>query len=107
MSVELPTFDYLKLDRALDRVKSKVFMSKKGAAFFGPLCSGMEFYWDTGIETACTDGVRIWWNPQFFMDAPTQYNHPGFNEFVLRHELWHSAKLHGLRQGTRDGDLWN
>lgn len=100
-------FDYLKLDRMLDKVKSKVFMSKKGAAFFGPLMSSMEFHWSTGIKTACTDGVRIWWNPEFFLNGPTEYQEPNFNEFVLRHELWHPARLHMLRQGDRDGDLWN
>lgn len=106
MSDEIQEFDYDKLDRQLDRVKSQVFMGRR-AAFFAPLMSSMPFYWDTGIETACTDGAAIWWNPQFFLEAPTKFNEPKFNEFVLRHELWHSAKLHMLRRADREPQLWN
>lgn len=102
----LPTFDYNELDRQLDKVKSRVFMAP-GAAFYGSLVSSLRFVWNTGIETACTDGANVWWNPQFFIEAPTKYNEPRFNDFVLRHELGHSARLHMLRMGDRNPTLWN
>lgn len=103
---DLPAFNYDKLDRQLDRVKSEVFMGKR-SAFFGPLMSSIPFYWDTGIPTAATDGAAIWWNPEFFMEAPTKYGEPKFNNFVLRHELWHVAKFHGLRRNDREAEPWN
>lgn len=49
-------FDYDKLDRELDKVKSRIFIGKQ-SAFFAPLMSSMAFMWSTGIETACTDGT--------------------------------------------------
>lgn len=102
----LPDFNYNELDRQLDRVKSRIFMAP-GAAYFGSLMGSLNFIWNTGIETACTDGVNVWWNPKFFIEGPTLYNEPLFNDFVLRHELGHPARLHMLRQGDRDPSLWN
>lgn len=99
-------FDWDKLDRELDKIKSKIFIGRQ-SAFFAPLMSSMRFIWSTGIETAATDGTCIWWNPEWFLEAPAKYGEPRFNETVLRHELWHPAKLHLLRQGDREGDLWN
>lgn len=94
-------YDYAQLSRMLDRVKSHVFMSSD-AAFYGPLMSGLEFYWSTELSTAATDGCRIWWNPEFFLDKSER-----FNQFVLMHELSHVAGLHMLRQDWRDGEQWN
>jgi len=100
------TRDYAKLNRALDRVKSRVFMGND-AAFFGPLMSSLNFIWSTEVDTAATDGINMWWNPDFFVDAPKKYNSDTFNEFVLRHELWHVGSLHMLRKGDRCPDIWN
>lgn len=97
--------DWDALNRALDRVKSKVFMGND-AAFFGPLMSSMNFIWSTEVDTAATDGITIWWNPDFFEEAPTKYQSKFFNEFVLRHELFHPGLLHMLRAGTRCHDVW-
>jgi predicted metal-dependent peptidase len=94
------------LNRKLDKVKSAVFLGSD-AAFFAPLMASMKFNWSEDIETAATDGVSMWWNPSFFLEGPTKYKEPRFNEFVLRHELWHPGRLHMLRRGNRDPMLWN
>lgn len=93
--------NYGDLDRKLDRIKSHVF-STKDAAFYGPLMSNTEFWWSTEITTACTDGARMWWNPDFFLKWSET-----FNQFVLMHELEHIAGLHTLRRGEREGRPWN
>lgn len=61
----LPELDYLRLDRDLDRTKTRVFLGKN-AAFLGPLMCSLEFKWDTTIETAATNGLMIKWNPYYF-----------------------------------------
>lgn len=101
-----PKYDYRHLNRELDIVKSKIFMNGI-TAFFAPLMCSMDFIWSEEIDTAATDGKTIWWHPQFFLEAPHKFGATNFNEGVLRHELWHSAKLHGLRQGSRDSEWWN
>ena len=89
------------LTRDLDKVKSAVFLSSN-AAFLGSLMCTLKFVWDTSIETAGTDGLSIYWNPDFFKSIPREAR-----ETVLLHELWHVARLHGIRRGTRDPEQWN
>ena len=89
------------LTRELDRTKARVFLSKN-AAFLGPLMCGIEFQWSTEIPTADTDGVIYRWNPDFFMGLPLETR-----ETVLLHELWHPGRLHMLRQGNRDPEIFN
>lgn len=98
---ELPELDYAKLDRELDRTKTRVFLGKS-AAFLGPLMCSMEFGWKRDIPTACTNGEYVWWNPDFFLACT-----PAGRDFVLVHELWHPAYLHMIRCGTRDPKIWN
>lgn len=94
--------DYQNLNLMLDKVKSQIFLGKN-AAFFGSLLCSLEFIWSEDVvSTAATDGVSIWWNPHFFLSKP-----PEVNKTILMHELWHVAKLHLLRQGTRDPEIFN
>lgn len=89
------------LTRGLDRVQGQVFIGK-AAAFLGSLMGGSEVIWTKDIPTACTNGINIWWNPDFFKASSLN-----LNKAVLVHELWHIARLHCIRQGSRDGDMWN
>lgn len=93
--------DYARLDREFDRTKTRVFLGKN-AAFLGPLMCSMNFSWVEDIETACTNGVTLWWNPRFFLSLP-----PETRETILMHELWHPARLDMLRRGARDPKIWN
>lgn len=94
-------YDYAELFRKRDKIKASVFMAPN-AAFLGPVMSGCEFYWSTEIDTACTDGLRIWWNPDFFLGHSEQ-----FNKWIMIHETDHVARLHMLRMDWRDGTVWN
>ena len=93
--------DTYNLQRELDRCKSSIFLGKS-AAFLGSVMSGLEFIWDTSIPTACTDGVRMMWNPDWFMQM-----NPEARKTVLRHEIDHVARLHMLRGEGRDGKVFN
>lgn len=98
---QLPELDYAYLDREMDRVKTSVFQGSN-AAFLGPLMCSLNFSWVEDIETACTDGINLWWNPHFFLAMPKETR-----KTILLHELWHPARLDMLRRGDRDPRLWN
>lgn len=93
--------DLTLLNRELDRTKSAVFLGKT-AAFLGSIMCSLNFIWDESIPTAATNGIDFWWNPKWFMESP-----PQSRKTVLVHELWHVARLHMLRQGSRCPDVWN
>lgn len=94
--------DYVDIERELDRVKSKVFMSKKNPAFLGSLMCSLNFMWTRSLPTAATDSINFWWNPDYFMRLP-----PESRETDLVHELMHVGLLHMVRRGTRNAELWN
>jgi predicted metal-dependent peptidase len=93
--------DYSHLNKDLDKAKTSIFMGKH-PTFFGSLMCSLNFRWDTSIKTAGTNAIDLVWNPDFF----TQLT-PKARETVLKHELWHVARLHHIRQGTRDHQNWN
>jgi predicted metal-dependent peptidase len=99
------SYDYSKLDRELDRTKSKVFLSKS-AAFLGPLMCSLDFVWSTDNSihqgTAATNGVKIWWHPDDFLGCTIEGRIS-----TLLHELAHVWRLHGIRIGNRCPKVWN
>ena len=92
------SFDFV---RELDRVKAKAFMNKN-SAFLAPILCNMRFEWTDRIPTAETDGVDLRWNPNWFQKMVM-----GARVTVLLHEIWHIARLHSLRRGSRDPLWWN
>jgi len=93
--------DLAVLNRDLDRTKSGIFLGKN-PTFFGSLMCSLDFKWSEEVSTAATDGVTVFWNPDFFMKLD-----PKARETVLKHELWHVARLHHLRAGTKEHKNWN
>ena len=89
------------LEKELDRAKAKMFIGSYGA-FYGSLICTSNIIFDKEVPTAKTNGITIKINPDMFM----QYDLP-FRVFLLAHELDHVALLHGLRQGTRESEIWN
>lgn len=89
------------LQRELNKTVLNLFQ-KKNSTFLSTLYCGMHFHWDETIPTACTDGLELRWNPQWFLslDGPTRVS-------VLSHELWHVGYDHMGRAGERDFRLWN
>lgn len=96
-----PKYDEATLNKELDRVKGQL-MQKRDLGFLVAMLCTMSFEWDDTIPTAATNGLKLWWNPDFFMSLPKEAR-----ETVLEHELWHPALLHMLRRGDRDARLWN
>lgn len=97
---QLP-INHTEMTRELDRTKSRIFLGNN-AAFLGSVMSALEFFWSRDIPTAATDGVKFWWNPEWFLSLPEPTR-----PTVLVHELWHVARLHMLRRGERCPEIWN
>lgn len=100
-AVTAEEIDLPELTRELDKVKSRVFIGRN-AAFLGSLMSSVEFLWSYEIETAGTNGEKFWWNPKDFLALPPQERGS-----TVEHELWHIARMHMVRRGSRDPRLWN
>lgn len=90
------------LDKELDKVKSTVFLHKKYAAFLGSLMCSLEFIWSHDVQSAGTDGKRVYWNPDWFQTLSQETA-----ASVLIHELWHVARLHSVRAENRNREVWN
>lgn len=70
--------------------------------FFGTLISRLPCVEDTSVDTACTNGRCIRYNPNFFASL-TDPELVG----VLAHEVLHVANGHAWRRGSRDPAAWN
>lgn len=90
------------LNKALDRVKVSLFYDQNNAGFLSSLVATMDFVWDRSIPTACTNGVFMAWNPEFFLALSAKSR-----TTVLAHEAWHVAFQHMGRRGNRDPQDYN
>src|SRR6266702_7378568 len=72
--------------------------------FFGIFLSSTNIIQDTSLPTAATDGVRIYYNPNFFAQLK-----PNEIKAVLTHEVLHAIYFHcsKKRLGYRDKRKWN
>lgn len=89
------------IDKLFDKTKGHLFYAKN-SGFIAPLFCNMKFVWDSTIDTACTDGITLRWNPDFFLslDADTRVT-------VLAHEIWHVALQHMFRLGDKEPLRYN
>lgn len=93
--------DIQTLNHEMDRVRARVFLGSN-SAFLGSLLCSLEFSWSTETSTAATDGQRLLVNADWIMSKPFEAR-----VTVLKHEIWHAAKLHAYRRGMRDPEIWN
>ena len=70
--------------------------------FYGLLLMHMIYAMDENCETAATDGVRIYFGPDFLERLSD-----GELDFVMMHEIMHVVLQHCLRQGDRDNERFN
>lgn len=70
--------------------------------FFGLLLMNVEFGLDITIETAATDGEKIWFSPDFLDELDDRQL-----DFVLMHEVMHMALSHCFRGKEFDQRLFN
>ncbi|QEG09255.1 HNH endonuclease [Stenotrophomonas phage Pokken] len=89
------------LNNRLDKAKTQIFLGSN-SGFYGSLLCSLNFIWSRECQTAATDGVNIWWNPDWFMTLSIKTV-----ATIIRHELDHVARLHMLRKGDRDMRIWN
>ena len=93
-----------KLAKALDRAKIGL-LRVKGSVFVSTLLFSLKFSWTDECPTACTDGLNLYVNPDFF--GPLT---PDEQIFLLAHETWHVGFQHMLRMNATKKDnfsVWN
>lgn len=88
------------LNKLLDKTKVSVFIGNNAAFLCAVMCS-LTFEWSTEITTASTDGIKLYWNPNWFISLTPENRHT-----VLVHELWHIAKCHALRGKGKSNKAW-
>lgn len=78
-------------------------LSREEMVFFTTICMGLNHVVDTSIDTACTDGLKVSYNPEFFMgldkdERPT----------LIAHESLHVVLEHcNERAAGANPELWN
>jgi hypothetical protein len=70
--------------------------------FYGLLLMHMEFAIDTRVETACTDGRKIYFGPSFLGNLTDDEL-----DFVMMHEVMHCALQHFSRGKDLDHERFN
>lgn len=91
-------------EKALDRAKIGL-LQVKNSTFIATILFNLKFSWDNSIPTACTNGLTLQINPDFFMPLS-----PEERVFLLAHEAWHVAFQHmtRLNQEKKDNfNIWN
>ena len=86
---------------ALDKAKIAL-MSAPDTIFFTTVLFSLRQVWDDTIPTACTNGLEIRFNPEFFCSLSKDEQ-----LFLLLHEVGHVIFSHMVRRGSRDPGLWN
>lgn len=91
-------------EKALDRAKVGL-MQIKNSVFISTILFSLKFSWDDTIPTACTNGLDLRINPDFFLGLDKEER-----VFLLAHEAWHVAFQHMLRMSKEkedNFDVWN
>jgi predicted metal-dependent peptidase len=78
-------------DKALNRAKIAL-MSRPDSVFLSTILFSLDFHWDSVIPTACTDGITLKVNPDWFVSL-SENKRVG----LLAHEAWHVAFQHMIR----------
>lgn len=87
-------------DKRLEKAQLKVLFQ---VPFFAPGVAKLPVEWNDKVETACTDGKRIMWNPKFFDSLEDQEL-----VTVLCHEVMHPELGHLWRTPPgADPQVWN
>lgn len=101
------------LNKALDKAILGLFLSPPRtnrntrpapSTFITTIFASLQRSWREDIPTACTNGIVLYINPDWFMELE-----PQMRCTLLAHECWHVAFLHcdGTRRGDRDPKTWN
>lgn len=86
------------LDTTLSQAKIGILNTKN--TFIASIIFDLVHEWDNTIDTAATNGIKVKYNPKFFMALKKQER-----VFVVLHEAWHVALQHVTAVGpNRVGD---
>lgn len=88
---------------AIATAKTRLILAKDAkSVFFASLALKMDFLPDETIDTAATDGRKVYYNSEFVAGLPEQ-------ELigVIAHEILHCASRHFARRNGRDLENWN
>jgi len=81
------------------KARSQLILS---SPFFGTLALRLRPIEDSSIDTACTNGECIKYNPKWFLKL-----RPHERIGLIAHEVMHVALMHMLRRDHRDAFKWN
>jgi predicted metal-dependent peptidase len=87
------------LETKIIRARSAIIMS---SIFFGCLLVKLQPKADASVDTMATDGVHIFYNPDFVTNISDAHL-----KGVMIHEVLHCALGHHARMGDRDHHKWN
>ena len=85
----------------LDNAKVQL-ICRPDSIFITTVLLSLKFEWDSAIPTACTNGLYMKINPDFFNGLTKDVR-----IFVLAHEAYHVALQHMTRVGEKQFKLWN
>lgn len=89
----------------LNQARSKAMihiMATPDSAFFATGAFSLKYVWDETHPTACTDGLQVRINPDFFMALTNEER-----AFLIVHETCHVLYLHITRLMERDSQIFN
>lgn len=89
------------VERAFDQTKFAMLSFQK-QVFLSTMFFNLKFFWDQTIPTACTDGLELRINPEFFLSLE-----PSERITLIAHETWHVAFQHMVRLENRNHYCWN
>lgn len=87
--------------KALDKAVLGLFQ-EYASTFLTTLYCSLKFSWSDTQPTACTNGLFLKVNPDWFLTLSEK-----MRVTLLAHELWHVAYMHMMRRGERDPWIWN
>lgn len=87
-------------EKALGKAKLRLMLS--AGKFISAVCIQLEHVIGDEVPTAATNGKRVIYNPEFFMELT-----PEERVALIAHECWHVAFMHMFRIGDRHPIVWN
>jgi predicted metal-dependent peptidase len=78
------------VDEKFALAKQKIAFQQR---FLTPKMFSLKFVKREGVGTACTDGVHVWWDPNYVDQLPNTSQ----VMFLIAHEVMHPARKHHLR----------
>ncbi len=83
-------------------ISASMLRLRRRSPFFATLALYARFVASVNVPTAATDGLDVFYNPEFMATLPADHL-----DGVLLHEVLHAALQHVGRRGARNPERWN